>query len=151
MEVIMDEILKFKIWDDETNKMYYDGDKYYPSHFSNNLKSVTGECQITNKGILFWVYETRLSNATNEHFDHQDLYYLKGFHIMQYSNKNSIDDIEIYDGDILLWENMKFIIAFRNGTWMGIGVDGNEIDGTLPYCLFNKSKIIGNIMIKKEF
>jgi len=91
--------LKFRAWDGI--KMIYDGDIYWPEHFDIDLKRVTGKCTVTHRGIYFWVHETRLSCATEKHFDHCSIRLPEGMQIMQFTGLKDKNGKEIFEGDWL--------------------------------------------------
>jgi uncharacterized phage protein (TIGR01671 family) len=112
---------KFRAWDG--NRMVYDGDKWFPPYFNNELKAITGTVIVTHKGFYFWVHETQLSKATEEYFDHASIRRPEIFEPMQFTGLHDRNGKEIWEGDILKLSyddgKVKFIeVRFQDGAFI---------------------------------
>jgi len=143
--------VKFRAWDKNQKKMFYDGDYYYLPHHKDELKKVVDKCFITNYGIFYWVHETQLPYATEQHFDSLK-YQQRDIEVMQFTGLQDKNGKEICKGDICKngdWETDVNTYNYRiekvtwnkdNGMWMGWNF--NE-DGMI-------CEIIGNIYENPE-
>ena len=83
--------IKFRVWDEESKKMYCGCDAI-----------------VTFSGYMEEVY-VRNKNTVDELIDYK---------LMQYTGLTDSNDIEIYEGDILIYRNNKFQIKFEVGSFM---------------------------------
>ena len=129
LEVNMEREYKFRGWDAENQKMYY-----FNGIFNDRPYKETST----------WVqYES-----------HKKYYNLA---IMECSGLDDINDIDIYEGDIIPWDNYYFgdslikpgigIVKYDNGSFYIKSIDGNIFSPELckEEIYNNQLKVAGNI------
>lgn len=112
--------IKFRAWNPETKKMFYD--------FDQNIKEVA-----LGKSIHLFVYETGLAYKS----------------LMQFTGLKDKNGKEIYEGDVLNTGlgRTKVVQYFKDGFWLNASLEGAE--WTLRCCNLS-SEIIGNIYENPE-
>lgn len=144
---------KFRAWDEKLKRMFYDGDKYYPEHFDQDLKAVTGKVIVTHCGLYFWVHETQLPDATDRHFDHSSIRKIDSQVTMQFMGESDKNGKEIWESDILAPMDNDFrpeykgnwVVIFDGGTFAAEG-NSERISTWIPYWIPEEQiEIIGNI------
>lgn len=130
--LIMNRIFKFRAWEESENKMY---------------KCIVGNTDTNDDEFicpLIWIEEKK------------DWIHSNTCVVMQYTGYKDIKGQEIYEGDILAYQNYRWIrIRYYNGGFMAkviqnTGHSNRMIKGYIGNFNISKWEIIGNIYENKE-